>query len=322
MIRLGTVGTSSITEKLTAAVRATEGIEITAVHSRSADGARRFAERVGAGAAWDDLPAMLGSGTLDAVYIASPNGIHAAQAREAIDAGLHVLLEKPATTTAPEFEALREAAAARGVIVLEAMRNVYDPGMATLASLLPRIGAVRMIAFSQCQRSARYDLVLAGETPAIFDPALGGGALADLGCYPLSALVELFGEPHSVFGMLVPVATGADGGGAAVLGYPGAVAQIAFSKIGAAAGPNQIQGERGTLTLDEITAPREITLTDLDGTVDRVRVDAAAANMVYEVERFVTLLTGSDTADRDNARTAAVLRISDAIRASEEGKRT
>lgn len=316
MIRLATIGTSTITEKLAAAARDTDGIEIAAVHSRTMAGAQRFAQRIGAPAAWDDLPALYASGTVDAVYIASPNGVHAGQARAALEAGLSVLIEKPAATTAAAFDELTQLAAARGLVVLEAMRNVYDPGMAAVADLIPRIGPVRLISLSQCQRSARYDLVLAGEVPAIFDPALGGGALADLGCYPLAALVHLFGEPQAVSGQLVSVVTGADGAGAALLTYPGAIAHIAFSKISASAVPNEIQGEDGTITIDEITAPRHLTLTPTHGDVEHIVIDAPTANMRYELERFVQVITGGDSALPDTARTSTVLRLSDAIRAA------
>jgi len=316
MIRLATIGTSAITERFADAVAANEGIRIDVAVSRDAQRGRAFADRLGIAGTSSDLDALYASGEIDAVYVGSPNGAHAAQAQAAIAAGIHVFLEKPATPTAAEFAALVDQARARGVVVFEGMRNVYDPGMARVAELLPQIGAVRLVSFGQSQYSARYDLVLRGETPNIFDPALAGGALFDLGVYPLSALVHLFGAPSSVTGSTVTIATGADGAGAAVLAYPGHVAQLSFSKIGFSQRPNEIQGELGTLEIDEITQPRRIALTLRGGERAEETIEGADNNMVYEVARFGALVRGDADPAPDQQRSLAVLRAVEAIRGS------
>ena len=322
MIRLATIGTSAITERFADAVAQVAAgehtpaadIRIDVAFSRDEGRGRAFADRLGIPGVATDLGALLGSGAVDAVYVGSPNGAHAAQARAAIAAGIHVFLEKPATPTAAEFAALVEAGRAAGVMVFEGMRNVYDPGMLRVAQLLPEIGPVRLVSFGQSQYSARYDLVLAGETPAIFDPALAGGALFDLGVYPLSAAVHLFGAPASVSGSTVEIATGADGAGAAVLAYPDHVAQISFSKIGVSHRPNEIQGELGTIEFDEVTQPREVALSLRGGRRTAERVEGAENNMVYEVARFAALVRGDADAAPDQDRTLAVLRAVEAIR--------
>lgn len=317
VITLATIGTSVITERFADAVAQTPGIRIAAAHSRDIDRAREFADRIGAAVggveASDDLDALLGR--VDAVYVGTPNGLHAEQARAAIRRGVHVLVEKPAVPTASEWDGLVAEAREHGVVLLEAMRNCYDPGLVALRDLLPEVGTVRRVSFSYCQRSARYDLVLAGETPNIFDPSLAGGALLDLGVYPLSALVALFGEPATVAGAQVPIATGVDGAGTALLGYHGFVADVGYSKITASARPSEIQGERGTIEIDRIAQPRRLALTRLDGTRTELKIDAAENNMVYEVARFVELVAGADPSP-DQQRTAAVLRTVDRIRAA------
>jgi len=314
VIRLATIGTSAITERFADAVNQNEGIRIDVAFSRDAERGRAFADRVGIPATSHDLEALLHSGDIDAVYVGSPNGAHAAQARAAIAAGVHVFLEKPATPTAAEFAELLDQAREQGVVVFEGMRNVYDPGMARVAELLPAVGRVRLVSFGQSQYSARYDLVLQGETPNIFDPALSGGALFDLGVYPLSALIHLLGAPASVAGSTVTIATGADGAGAAVLTYPELVAQLSFSKIGFSQRPNEIQGELGTIEIDEITQPREVALTLRGGERTVHRVDGAQNNMVYEVGRFAELVRGDADAAPDQERSLAVLRAVEAIR--------
>ena len=314
MIRLATIGTSAITERFVEAVTRVDGVGVEVAFSRDLDRGRQFAGAHGIPDAVDDLDAL--AGRVDAVYIGSPNGAHEAQARQAIDAGLHVFLEKPATPTAEQFAGLLEAGAARGVIVFEGMRNVYDPGFARIRDLLPRLGTLRRASFSLCQRSARYDLVLRGETPNIFDPALAGGALLDLGVYPLSAAIDLFGEPDAVAAALVPIATGVDGAGTAVLTYPGLAVDIAFSKITASSRPSEIQGELATLTIDRITEPRTLVLTGLGGDTEEHRIDGADNNMSYEVERFARLVRGEASAEDDQQRSLTVLRTIDRIRAA------
>jgi predicted dehydrogenase len=317
VIRLATIGTSVITERFIDASRLVDGVRVDVVHSRDLARARAFADRVGVTRAVDDLDALLRSGDIDAVYVGSPNGAHAGHARAAIAAGIHVFLEKPATPDADDFAALVAEADAAGVVVFEGMRNVYDPGMAVVAEILAEIGAVRRASFALCQRSARYDLVLAGETPNIFDPALAGGALMDLGVYPLSALIHLFGPPASVSAVTVPIATGADGAGTALLAYPGFVADAGYSKITFSDRPSEIQGELGTITIDQITQPRLVSLALLDGSTSERRVDGHENNMVYELERFAALVRGEVDATPDQERTLAVLRAVEEIRGVE-----
>ncbi len=312
VIRLATIGTSTITERFIEAVSRVDGVAVEIAYSRDLDRGRAFAERTGIPDAVDDLAAL--AGRVDAVYVGSPNGAHAAQARAAIDLGLHVFLEKPATPTSEEFAELVSYAAERGVVVFEGMRNAYDPGLRAVRDLLPKVGVVRRVSFALCQRSARYDLVLNGETPNIFDPALSGGALFDLGVYPLSAAIALFGAPDAVTGVTVTIATGADGAGTALLTYPGFVADIGFSKITASTRPSEIQGELGTLTIDRITDPRVVVFTPLGGEPEEHRIDGDENNMSYEVERFAALVRGDDDPTVDQQRTLAVLRAVEDIR--------
>ncbi|MCT9819528.1 Gfo/Idh/MocA family oxidoreductase [Microbacterium sp. W1N] len=317
MIRIATIGTSVITESFIDAVAqagADGSIAVAAVTSRTAERARAFADTTGIATASDDLPGLIAAGEVDAVYVGSPNGAHAAQAREAIAAGAHVFVEKPATPTSDEWDALVAEARTAGVVLFEGMRNVYDPGLVAVRELIPQLGVLRRASFAYCQRSARYDLVLAGETPNIFDPALGGGALMDLGVYPLSAMVALFGEPEAVAAVSARIATGVDGTGTALLSYPGMVGEVTFSKITRSDRPSEIQGELGSLEIDHIAQPRHLRLTLLDGTVVERRIDAADNNMRYEVTRFAELIGGADPAP-DQQRTGAVLRTLERIRA-------
>ena len=100
MIRVATIGTSVITSALAAAVGRTEGIRIDVVTSRSAERAAASAAELGAPGSAHDLAELYASDRIDAVYIASPNSVHAEQVRAALRAGRHVLVEKPAVLSA------------------------------------------------------------------------------------------------------------------------------------------------------------------------------------------------------------------------------
>jgi predicted dehydrogenase len=313
MIRIATIGTSTITRQFIRAARDVRGITLAGVYSRTAATAASAAVELDAPRWWCDLSELLADSAVDAVYIASPNGAHLAQSLAAVAAGKHVLVEKPAVPSAAEFESLVAAAASHGVVVLEGMRNAYDPGTSAVRSLLPRLGAIRRASFSYSQRSARYDQVLAGQQVNIFDPRLAGGALLDLGVYCASMMVDLFGAPTRVLGSTVTVGSGVDGAGAALAEYPGYVVDLSWSKITASARPNEIQGERASLEIDHVAAPRTLRLRFVDGSTENHALDLSPANLTHEIERFVDVVAGADGTS-DQHRTLQTLRVVDAIR--------
>ncbi len=314
MIRIGTVGTSVITEAFIGAVSRTDGIEVAAVSSRDTGRARAYADRFGIAGAYGSVDELYAAADIDAVYIGSPNAAHRDQAAAALAAGKHVLVEKPAVTTAAEWDALVAQAGAAGLVVLEAMRTAHDPGIAALREMLPGVGVLRRASLHYQKRSSRYDQVLAGETPNIFDPDMGGGALADLGVYGLHAAVLLFGEPEAVAAASVRIRTGVDGVGIALLEYPGFVADVAFSKITSSTRPSEVQGEEGTLVIDHIPSPRHLELTRNDGSVETVRLDERQDGLDGEVAAFVEFVEGRRSAAEYQAATAATLRVVERVR--------
>ncbi|MDQ1123515.1 Gfo/Idh/MocA family protein [Microbacterium trichothecenolyticum] len=312
MIRIGIVGTSSISERLAEAVGELEGVEVSRVASRDGRRARAFADAIGAPGIAVGLDELLAASDVDAVYLASPNALHGDQVRAAVDAGIPVLVEKPAVLTAGEWDAAVSHARARGVVLLEAMRTAYDPGLAAVRAALPRLGEIRRVSFRYEKRSARYDHVLAGEQTNIFDPALGGSALRDLGVYPLHALVRLFGAPRAIRGVRVGIASGTDGLGSAIAAYDGFVADVAWSKITDTGLPSEIQGEQGSLSIDAIDAPRRLTVSPREGQVEVIEVDAPANPMVGEVERLRDSIAGGDVST-DQELTGVTLRLVDEL---------
>lgn len=318
MINVATIGSSIITEAFARAVAQVEGIAVHTATSRDAERAAEVAARIGAPHAASDLDTVLADPAIDAVYVGSPNSVHAEQVRAALAAGKHVFVEKPAVGSEAEWAALTDEAAQRGVILMEGMRLAYDPGMGVVRDLLPTLGVLRRASLHYGKRSSRYDEVRAGRRVNIFDPGMGGGALADLGVYSVHVAVLLFGRPDTVQAMDVPIASGADGAGAALLGYPGLVVDVSYSKITNSERPSEIQGEAATLSIDDLVSPRRLVRHAVDGDRDGVEIPDERHSLRGEVERFVELVAagGSAAAAADQERTRLTLETMARIRAA------
>ena len=133
---------------------------------------------------------------VDVVYIAVPNLQHVRYARVALEAGKHVIVEKPLAPTAAQTEELVNLARHKKVFLFEAITTQYLENYAKIRELLPRIGTVKLVQCNFSQYSSRYDAFCAGDVQPAFDPACAGGALMDLGVYNVSYIVGLFGEPN------------------------------------------------------------------------------------------------------------------------------
>jgi predicted dehydrogenase len=317
MINVATIGSSIITEAFARAVAQVDGISLHTATSRDAERAAEIARRIGAPRAASDLDAVLADPAIDAVYVGSPNSVHAEQIRAALAAGVHVFVEKPAVSSEEEWVALTRAASQRGVVLMEGMRLAYDPGIGVVRDLLPTLGVLRRASLHYGKRSSRYDDVLAGRRVNIFDPEMGGGALADLGVYVVHAAVLLFGRPDTVQALDVPIASGADGAGVALLGYPGLVVDVSYSKITNAGRPSEIEGEDATLSIDDLVSPRRVVRRAVDGAREAVEIPDERHSLRGEVERFVALVeAGADAAAQDQERTRLTLETMARIRAA------
>jgi predicted dehydrogenase len=238
------MGTGTIAGCFAADLRLLPGTRIAAVHSRTLAKAQGFAARCGAGRAYDDEAAFLADPAIEAVYIATPNHLHAAQALGAIAAGKPVLIEKPIALRSADVEAIARAARARGVFAMEALWSRFLPAMRRARRQIAegRIGPVRLIRADLSYRHA--------EEGRFFDPAQGGGAAFDLGVYPLSLALHLLGAPKAVSGSWLAAGSGVDRRMAFRLDYPAAAAELSCGFDRDGANRFLIEGERGGLVLE------------------------------------------------------------------------
>ena len=197
-IRFGMVGTGFIADWVLAGARQDARFEAVAICSRSQERADAFAAKHGIPHTFTSLGQMAASPLVDAVYIATPNFLHASQSILCMRHGKHVLCEKPLASNAREARQMVAVARECGVTLMEAMISTLNPNFRVVQEYLPRLGTIRRYFASFCQYSSRYDKFRQGIVLNAFNPELSNGAMMDIGVYTVYPMVALFGRPLGV----------------------------------------------------------------------------------------------------------------------------
>lgn len=297
-MRYAVIGTSGITERFVTAAERTGRYTLTAVCSRSARRGAAFAEKHAARSVVTSVEQLAACADVEAVYVASPNALHAAQTETLLRAGKHVLCEKTATVTAEEARRLHALADAQGLVYREALMGFYLPERKRILEVLPTLGRISYARFEFSQRSSRYDAYLRGERVNIFDPTLAAGGLMDLGVYCVYPALELFGTPKAMHTRAVLLKTGVDGSGVSLWDYPEMTVEIVWNKTGQQQSPSTIIGDGGTLTIGLISQLSDVRLYRNDGTVEvlsepRDHTDS----MTFEAAAFAELVARGGAED-------------------------
>jgi predicted dehydrogenase len=295
-IRWGILGTGWIAEMFVADILA-NGMTITAVGSRSQESADAFAARFGIPTAHPTYEALAADPEVDIVYVATPHPMHAENALLVLGAGKHALVEKAFTLNQPEAREVVDLAAEKGLVVLEAMWTRWLPHMVRLREIVAAgtLGDVRTVLADHNQNLPK--------DPAhrINNPELGGGALLDLGIYPVSFAWDVLGEPTSVTAISSPTATGVDRQTAIMLGYADGQQAVLHTALDTA-GPNtaSVIGTEGWVAIEGVFyEPTDFTVYDSQGAVvERYESSVTQRGMQYqawEAERLITeKLTAGD----------------------------
>lgn len=249
-IKLGTIGSGIIVHHILDAVVRTEGIRLEAVYSRSQEKGEALAKEYGANKVYTDMDAFLADPEVDLVYIATPNLLHYPQAKKALLAGKHVLLEKPFTTKAEHARELVELAREKGLYLIDAVPTAFLPNLELLRRQIPKVGKIKLVMSNYSQYSSRYDLVLAGEVPNMFNPEYAGGCLMDINFYNVYLNVALFGKPQAqvYYPNIYPGLV--DTSGVMVMNYDGFVSTNAGAKDTWGINFFQIEGEKGYIYVE------------------------------------------------------------------------
>lgn len=229
-IRLGTIGSGSIVRNILNNVQKTEGVRLTAVYSRSMSKGNALAEMYGAGKVYTDMDAFLRDEEVNFVYIATPNLLHYPQAKMALLAGKNVILEKPFCTRAEHARDLVRIARERKLFLVDAVPTAYLPNLEILRRELPKIGRIKLVMANYSQYSSRFDDLLRGELPNIFNPEFAGGCLMDINFYNVYLNIALFGRPKEAVYYPNMFRGIIDTSGVMLMRYDGFVSQNAGAK--------------------------------------------------------------------------------------------
>lgn len=290
MIRFGVIGTSSITEEFIRCASLHGEFLLQAVYSRTEKQGRVFADKHGAKNVFTDLEEMAQSNLIDAVYIASPNSLHASQAILFMSHGKHVLCEKPMASNYKEVSLMVEASKKNQVLLMEALKTTFLPNFQAIKQNIHKIGTVRKFFSNFCQYSSRYDEYKAGNILNAFNPALSNGSIMDIGIYCIYPAVYLFGKPERVSANAIMLDSGIDGAGSIILHYSEMEVIISHSKITNSAAINEIQGEKGVLVINKMSTPKEVKIIYRDGSSEELQQDQSNDFMFYEVQEFISLI--------------------------------
>ncbi|MEW6989527.1 Gfo/Idh/MocA family protein [Colwelliaceae bacterium 6441] len=295
-IKFAIIGSNKITEQFLQAAFEDQRFSLQAVYSRQLSRAKTFATKYGAAEVFDDLTELAQCKNVDAVYIASPNSCHAKQAIMMMQAGKHVLCEKPIAVNCDEFERMITTAKQHNVCLMEAMLSSFVPNFLQIKKTLKTIGQLRSFSASFCQYSSRYPAYLNGENPNTFNLAFANGALVDIGIYPLYAAISLFGQPDNVTSQCTKLASGVDGCGVLLLDYKKEFqlqATVSFSKISSGENIGEIQGELGRIVWHHSSLFNQVKVINNYGEEQDLTIEQKGNCMVYECKHFLDLIMES-----------------------------
>ena len=243
----GIISTANINRLVLAGAHESDRADVIAVASRDRARAEAYAREHGIERAYGSYEALLADGDVEAVYISLPNSLHVEWSIRALEAGKHVLCEKPLDRRPEEVERAFEAAERAGRILTEAFMYRHNPQTAKLVELVESgaVGDLRLV------RSA-FSFSLGDPENVRLAADLDGGALMDVGCYCVSGSRLLAGEPESVSGVQVTGASGVDVLFAGTLSFPGdVVAHFDCGFVLPGRDELEVVGSEGSLFLDD-----------------------------------------------------------------------
>lgn len=289
-IRFGVIGTNFIVDKVLAAAKLDHRFELVAIYSRTQEQADIFAHKHEIPHTFTSLQTMASSSLIDAVYIASPNSLHASQSILFMQHGKHVLCEKPFASNAKEVKAMITASRKYNVTLMEAMKPTLTPNFLSIKDHLKDVGAIRRYFSCYCQYSSRYDKLKEGVVLNAFDPTLSNGAVMDLGVYTIYPMVVLFGKPKKISASGLLLNTGVDGQGEVTFEYEGMSATVLYSKIANSNLPTEIQGEDGVIVSDRINIISNVSIRPRQGDGYEIGKPIVIDDYYHEIAEFLNLI--------------------------------
>lgn len=287
-LRWGILATGGIAGAFASDLR-TAGLDLVAVGSRSQESADAFAARFDIPRAHPSYESLVSDPDVDIIYVSTPHPMHHENARLALENGKHVLVEKAFTLNRAEAEDLQSLAAEHGLLVMEAMWTRYLPHMVRIRELIAEgaLGEIRAVSADHTQ------LLPSDPAHRLNALELGGGALLDLGIYPISFIWDILGAPTTIRAVGRLIETGADSEVATVMTHAGGAVSTSLSSS-RASGPNvaSIIGTAARIDIDTVWySPTTFRVVLPDGTVQEEytsRIDGRGMQFqAFAAERLV-----------------------------------
>jgi len=311
----GILGTGKIATEFADDLRHAPGAVLAAVGSRNLETAEAFGRRFRIPHRHASYAALVTDPDVDVVYVSTPHSLHAENTRLALEAGKAVLCEKPFTLNARQADDLIALARGRGLFLMEALWTRFLPATVRLRQMLVDgiLGDVRLLA-------ADFGLQFALDPASrLYAPELGGGALLDLGVYPVSLASMVFGRPQSIVSLATMGPTGVDDQSGIIFRYPqGQIACLYTAMRVTSPTEAALMGTHGRLRIHApIFCPERMTLT-LSGRKDRLIERRLKGNgLHYQAVEVMRCLRDArlESDVMPLAESLAVMETLDAIRA-------
>lgn len=293
-MRIATIGTGFIVEQFIEDALSLEGVSFEAVFSRNKGRGQEFAKPYNINKVYTDLDEMFQDPEIDFIYIASPNSLHYPQAMLAMEYGKHVIVEKPFAGNQVRAQEMVRKAKEKNVFLFEAICNIHMPNFKFVQDNLEKLGAIKVVQANFSQYSSRFDALMAGETPNVFNPKFSGGALADINIYNLHFVIRLFGKPNKTNYIANQHENGIDTSGVVTLTYDDFIVECVGSKDSNSLNFGQIQGTNGYLripssvsTMDSVKLLTKDTDVEYNSHLEpRLSYEVARFKEIYEAQDF------------------------------------
>lgn len=313
--RWGILGAGGIARKFVTGVKALADHEVVAVGSRQQATADKFADEFGIPHRHASYEALAADPEVDAIYVATPHAMHKENTLTALRGGKHALVEKPFTINAVETKEIIAEAQSCKLFLMEAMWTRYIPLMVEVRRLIKEgaIGQVRMVSSDFGYRSSYRP------ESRTFDPTLGGGALLDVGVYPISLASMLLGTPDRISSMAELGKTGVDEQSAFILGYPSGQLAVLYTAVRTSTPQDAvIMGENGMIRVHPpFWIPKKMTLTIAGKAPQELEIPYEANGYNYEAAEVANCVrAGKLESDvMPLAESLSIMQTMDAIRA-------
>lgn len=293
-MKLATIGTGSIVDEFLQAVEQVETSKCVAMYSRKVETATALAEKYNIKSIYTSLEEMYQDPEIECVYIASPNSLHFDHAYQALSSGKHVICEKPFTSTVEEAEKLIALAKEKKLFLFDAISNIHLPNFKLIQENLALLGPIRFVQCNYSQYSRKYNQLLSGETPNVFNPAFSGGALLDINIYNLHFVTRLFGIPKEISYTANKHPNGIDTSGVLVMKYPEFISECVGSKDTQGMNFVLIQGENGYLHVKNgANGCRSVFIHTNDQEVN-LNAQTSMNRLFYELAEFEGIVQRED----------------------------